>query len=167
MQTAPPYLPAIPITFAVAWAADRLKHRGSFIIGSALVCTLVISIIAWHPSNKVRYLGIFIANASTSAYIPSILAFGTNNVVSNSKRAVHSAMIMTWSGIGGVMASMTFRSQDYPRYVPGLTATLGCQCLLILLVGVVMARHAYWNKQCREGKLKEPLEGQPGFYYTL
>jgi hypothetical protein len=35
------------------------------------------------------------------------------------------------------------------------------------LLAMTTARHMYLNKKSREGTLEKPLEGQPGFLYTL
>jgi hypothetical protein len=38
---------------------------------------------------------------------------------------------------------------------------------MLALLAMTTVRHMYWNKKAREGTLKEPLEGQEGFLYTL
>lgn len=83
------------------------------------------------------------------------------------------------------MATTVFRTQDSPHYYPGLVstydildswlnhsfiglgATIGSQVLLLALLAATTLRFMSLNKSMREGKRKEPLEGQPGFYYTL
>ena len=88
-------------------------------------------------------------------------------MVSQSKRAVQTALIVALGAFGGILAAVCFRSQDYPRYVPGLAATLASQGVVLALLAALTVRHMHLNKQMREGKRTEPLEGQEGFYYTL
>ena len=90
-----------------------------------------------------------------------------NNVVSHSKRSVSSAIIVAFGGVGGIFATTAFRQVDSPQYIPGIWATLGCQFLMLVLLAVTTVRHARLNKKAREGTLATPLEGQPGFFYTL
>ena len=123
--------------------------------------------MAWHPDNRIRYLGMFILNACNAASGSCVLAFAANNVVSHSKRSVLSALLVTGAGISSVIAAPAFRSQDYPKYIPGLVTVLALQAFLIVITLLLMFRHWYWNKQSRLGYLSSPLEGQKGFYYTL
>jgi hypothetical protein len=46
--------------------------------------------------------------------------------------------------------------------VPGLGATLGLQAFLIILVCLLSVHFMYENKQEKDGKLDEPIEGVPG-----
>ncbi|KAJ6491840.1 hypothetical protein C8R47DRAFT_442933 [Mycena vitilis] len=115
----------------------------------------------------VRYFGIFLLNAGSSGCIPSILAYSANNVVGSSKRSVASALTVAFGGVGGIIASTVYREQDFPRYLPGLWVTLGAQFVLLFLVGVTSLHFVRMNRLARAGKLAGPLEGQPGFFYTL
>ncbi|EAU91672.2 hypothetical protein CC1G_09354 [Coprinopsis cinerea okayama7 len=167
LRTAPPYLPAIPVTIFVAWLADKYKHRSTFIVILVGVCLLGNGLTAWHPNNGVRYFGVFLTNMGNSGSIPTILAYSSNNVVSHSKRSVQTAMMVALGSMGGILAATCFRSQDRPKYIPGLIATILSQVVIIVLIAALTIRHRYWNKRAKEGKLDEPLEGQPGFLYTL
>ncbi|KAK0454616.1 major facilitator superfamily domain-containing protein [Armillaria borealis] len=90
-----------------------------------------------------------------------------NNVVSQSKRSVQTALTSGCAGIGGIIASTVFREKDFPKYVPGLWVTIGTQIVLIGVVLVTVIHFSRLNRLMREGKLKEPIQGQPGFYHTL
>lgn len=52
------------------------------------------------------------------------------------------------------------------RYLNGIWATIGCQFLMLVLLAVTSITFIRRNRLAREGKIG-PLEGQPGFYYTL
>ncbi|KAF5348638.1 hypothetical protein D9758_006747 [Tetrapyrgos nigripes] len=45
------------------------------------------------------------------------LLLASNNVVSHSKRAVTTAVIISFGGIGGIIATTIFREQDYPSFL--------------------------------------------------
>lgn len=167
VRTAMPYLPAIPVTMVVAHFADFYKHRSTFIGVLVGFCVIGSGLTAWHPNNGVRYFGVFLTNMCNAAAIPTILAYGSNNVVSHSKRSVQTAIMVSFGSVGGILAATCFRSQDRPKYIPGLIATMISQGLIIVILIALTLRHMYWNKRAREGKLKEPLEGHPGFFYTL
>jgi len=105
--------------------------------------------------------------AGTAGYTPGLFAYAANNVVSHSKRSVQTAIQLSFDGLGGIIATVVFRAQDAPRFLPGLGAALGSQGLLLVVLLATTWHFARMNKLMRDGKLKKPLEGQPGFYYTL
>ncbi|RXW14890.1 hypothetical protein EST38_g10959 [Candolleomyces aberdarensis] len=152
LRSVPPYGPSIPVTLLVAYLSDKYRHRASFIFVLSLICLLGCALVAWHPNNNVS---------------PTVLAYSANNVVSHSKRSVQTALAVSLGSFGGILAATCFRAVNYPRYIPGLAAPLASQGLLFLLLAALTIRHYRKNKQMREGKLSEPLEGTPGFYYTL
>ncbi|KAF9031255.1 MFS general substrate transporter [Hymenopellis radicata] len=167
LLSAPPYGPALGSALIFAYFSDRLRHRSGFIIVQALICIVGCCLTAFHSSNHIRYLGTFLINIGSAGAIPGILAYGANNVVSQSKRSVQSALTSGFAGIGGIIASTVFREKDFPKYVPGLWVTIGSQIVLIITVLITMIHFSRLNRLMREGKLKEPIQGQPGFYHTL
>ncbi|KAF9486023.1 MFS general substrate transporter [Pholiota conissans] len=167
LLSAPPYGPSIVTTMLIAYFSDKHKHRAGFIVGSVIVCLVGLSITAFAKQNEVRYFGVFLTTIGNSGSIPTILAYSTNNVVSHTKRNVQTAVTISWAGLSGVMATTVFRAKDSPRYIPGLSAAMASQVVLLILVGITTLHFSKQNRLMREGKRSKPLEGQPGFYYTL
>ncbi|KAJ7169057.1 major facilitator superfamily domain-containing protein [Mycena crocata] len=167
LLSAPPYAPAFFSAVFFAWLSDKTRHRAGYIVIQGLISIIGLCLTAFASQNNVRYFGIFLLNAGSSGCIPSILAYSANNVVGSSKRSVSSALTVAFGGVGGIIASTVFREQDFPRYLPGLWVTLGAQFLLLFLVGATSLHFSRMNRLSRDGKLATPLEGQPGFFYTL
>jgi succinate dehydrogenase hydrophobic anchor subunit len=76
------------------------------------------------------------------------------------------AVIIAFGGVGGIFATTVFRQQDYPKYLPGLWATMACQFFNLVLLAITTMYFTHKNNQVREGKVKE-LEGREGFLYTI
>ncbi|KAJ6587062.1 high-affinity nicotinic acid transporter [Mycena vulgaris] len=167
LLTTPPYVFAAISCFVFAWISDRTQKRAIFIALQALMTIVGLSVTGYASENGPRYFGLFLANAGASGCIPSVLAYSSNNVVSHSKRAVSTAVIISAGGVGGIFATTVFREQDFPRYLNGIWATIGCQFLILTLLGITSWTFVRRNRLSREGKLDGPLEGQPGFFYTL
>ncbi|KAJ7099567.1 major facilitator superfamily domain-containing protein [Mycena belliarum] len=167
LLSTPPYAPAFASAVFFAWLSDKTRHRAGYILIQGLISITGLCLTAFSPQNNVRYAGIFLLNAGSSGCIPSILAYSANNVVGSSKRSISSALTVAFGGVGGIIASTVYREQDFPRYLPGLWVTLGAQFLLLFLVGATSLHFTRMNRLSREGKLAAPLEGQPGFFYTL
>jgi len=166
LLSSPPYCFAAIVCFAFAWISDRTKKRAIFIAIATVITLVGLVLTAYAKQNGVRYLGLFIANAGASACIPAILAYSANNIVSHSKRAVSTAIVVAFGGIGGIFATTVYRQEDFPRYLNGIWATIGCQLLTLVLLAVTSFTFMRRNRLAREGKLSN-LEGQPGFFYTI
>lgn len=167
VRSAMPSIAAIPVIVAVGWLSDRYQNRALFITALVLLSILGCSLTAWHSDNGIRYFGAFLTYMASVAGGPTIVAYSSNNVVGHSKRAVQTAMLVACGSVGGIMAATVFRNQDRPKYIPGLIATMVSQGIIAIVLVVLTLRHSYWNKRARDGTLKEPLEGLPGFLYTL
>ncbi|KAJ7594898.1 major facilitator superfamily domain-containing protein [Mycena floridula] len=166
LLSAPPYGPAFVSAMFFAWLSDKQKHRGGYIVIQACITLIGTCLTAFAHQNSVRYFGTFLINAGSAGCVPSILAYCTNNVASQSKRSVASAVTVAFAGVSGIIASTVFREEDYPKYLPGLWVTIGSQFLLLVMVAITNIHFRRQNRLAREGKVG-PLEGQPGFYYTL
>lgn len=166
LLSAPPYGPAFVSAMFFAWISDRTKHRSTYIVIQGVITLVGTCLTAFSTQNGVRYFGTFLINAGSAGCIPNILAFGANNVVSQSKRSMQSAVTVAFGGIGGIIASTVFREVDYPRYIPGLWVTIGSQFLLFIAVGITTYHLRKQNILLKQQKISS-IEGQPGFYYTL
>lgn len=124
----------------------------------------------------------FFGFAGCQGNIPSILAYQSNNIRTQSKRSVASALIIgmgksyslperleliALGGLGGIMGSTVFVQREAPRYLTGLWVTTGLQLLVIVLVSCTSTYFYFMNKKVDAGTLRTPLEGLEGFKFTL
>ncbi|KAK1229025.1 hypothetical protein PQX77_007926 [Marasmius sp. AFHP31] len=185
LLTAPPYIFAVGpllgshiptlivelkvfVAFTFSWVSDRTQKRAIFLAVQTLITLTGSAVTGFAVEPGVRYFGIFLMAAGSLGSVPSILAYSeqsANNVVGHSKRSVSTAVISAARGVGGIMASTV--QQDYPRYVNGLWTVIGLQVALLVTLSITTFTFNRRNVLSRGGKLREPLEGQPGFTYTL
>ncbi|KAF8418451.1 major facilitator superfamily domain-containing protein [Tirmania nivea] len=161
----PPYFFAFIVAFATSWYADKTRLRAPFIVLQvvATIVGLIFIVYAVH-NNGARYFGAFLGVAGYAGNVPACLAYQSNNIRTNSKRSVGTALQIGFASIGGIIASTAFRQQDSPRYIPGIWVTIGCQFLILVLVAIMSFHFKRENrKQEEEGKV---LEGSEGFRYT-
>ncbi|KAE9411613.1 MFS general substrate transporter [Gymnopus androsaceus JB14] len=156
LLSAPPYVFAAFSVFVFAYASDHFP-----------ILTLVgFCITGFVHEPRWRYFGLFLGNAGSAGCIPGILAYSSNNIVSHSKRAVSTAIIISFGGLGGIIATTIFRQKDFPRYIPGIIATILCQVLLLVLLAVLTLHFWYQNKAKR--KAAQPgITGRIDLLYTL
>lgn len=165
LLSAPPYVAAAISCFFFAWLSDKTQKRALLLAVQSVIVTVGCLIVGYGGKNGVRYFGLFLVNMGASGNVPGVLAYNANNIVSHSKRSVSTAMIIAFGGIGGIFATLVFRQQDYPKYIPGIWATIACQLTMISLLGVQSWVYTRRNKAAREGG--PACEDTPGFYYTI
>ncbi|EJD38002.1 MFS general substrate transporter [Auricularia subglabra TFB-10046 SS5] len=165
LLAAPPYAVSVVFGVIISWWADRTKARGPFIIGQSIVTIVGLAMTAFASGNGPRYAGTFLTLCGISANIPAILAFQSNNVVGQAKKSFASAMVIGAGGIGGIIASVSFREHDAPQYEPGLWTSIAFSLAQIVLTGALTFHFSRRNAQVRKGG--KAIEGQEGFLYTL
>lgn len=165
--SAPPTCFAVFSAMTFAWLGDKFRLRGPFIVIQALLTIVGLMITAYHPRNGVRYFGLFLGTAGCQGNIPAVLAYQSNNIRMQSKRSVGSALLIGFGGIGGILASTTFKQSEAPKYRSGLWATVALQLWVISSVGAMTCYFLWKNKKVDNGSLKKPIEGLEGFKYTL
>ncbi|KAK2017164.1 MFS general substrate transporter [Colletotrichum eremochloae] len=152
--TAPPYIFAAIIMYGTGWLGDRYMLRGPILIGDMVLSIIGISLMGFHANVAVRYFGVFLVTAGAVSATPATLAYQANNIRGQWKRAFCSAFVVGISGIGGIAGSLVFRTQDKPRYLPGLSACLGCAVLNIIVVICLSFYFYYWNLKAERGEVE-------------
>ncbi|KAM0790156.1 hypothetical protein ACM66B_005475 [Microbotryomycetes sp. NB124-2] len=162
--SAPPYVFAAIYTFVGATIADKYRMRAPVIIFNALFCTVGLFVMGFAKQLGVRYFGSFLAIAGCQANVPAVLAYQANNILRHSKRAVASAIVIGLGGVGGIFASLVYRQKDFPRYLPGIGATIGCQGAICLMCIAMTFYFRAKNKKADQGVA---IEDMPKFRYTI
>ncbi|KDR68723.1 hypothetical protein GALMADRAFT_231049 [Galerina marginata CBS 339.88] len=166
LLTAPPGLVAAISVYFFAWISDKTKLRAPWLAVQNVICIVGLVVAAYAKQNGPRYFGLFLVNMGASGCVPGVLAYSANNITTHTKRAVQTACIIAAGGVGGILATTMYTEKDYPRYIPGIWATIGFQIGMIFMLGVTTFVLHRRNTLRRAGKIG-PLEGQEGFYYTL
>jgi hypothetical protein len=96
--------------------------------------------------------------------IPAIVTFQANNITTHSKRSVASATCIIGTGISGIIAGVSFKSNESPYYKTGIFTTVGFSILSVVLIGIMDLHFVRCNKEARAGKRRN--EGLANWYYT-
>jgi hypothetical protein len=165
---APPYAFAGIVMFAGSWVGDRYRIRGPIVAFNSLLCIIGLPIMGWHPSAGVRYFGVFLVTAGANANVPAVMTYQANNIRGQWKRALCSATMVGFGGIGGIAGSLVF-GLDAPTYRPGLYTCLACSILTIVLVGVLSLTFRIMNGKADRGEKElesNDEDSVAGFRYT-
>ncbi|KAF2214999.1 hypothetical protein CERZMDRAFT_95371 [Cercospora zeae-maydis SCOH1-5] len=161
----PPHVLAAIWMYLCAWVGDKHHVCGPVIIFNACLALIGLPLLGFASTSGVRYFGVFLATAGVQANVPCIISFQANNIRGQWKRAFSSAAMIGAGGIGGIVGSTVFRSQDAPNYRPGIYTTIGC-CALVVVVTTGMV-WKFWKANRRANAGGELIEGLEGFRYTL
>ncbi|KAL5361542.1 major facilitator superfamily domain-containing protein [Aspergillus floccosus] len=165
LLSAPPYVFAAAITYFSGWLTDKYRIRGPIIAVHQLLTCIGMVIMAYGGANGARYFGIFLGVGALQYCIPGVLAFQANNITSHSKRGVASATCLIGGGLGGIIASVAFKSSESPQYTTGIWVTFGISIVSIIMTAIMDVYFIRMNRRAREGGLQ--LEGMSDWYYTL
>jgi len=89
-------------------------------VGDAFLAWILRPRLTEEQNNGVRYFGIFLGVSGCNGNLPTIIAFQSNNVRSDSRRSVGSCVQFAFAAIGGVYASCTFMQKEAPTYRTGV-----------------------------------------------
>ncbi|KAH8587437.1 retrograde regulation protein 2 [Bisporella sp. PMI_857] len=162
---APPYACAAIFMYAAAVIGDKYRMRAPIIIFFAVIGLIGLPILGYATNNGARYFGVFLATISANANIPAILTYQANNIRGQWKRALCSAILVGFGGIGGIIGSTVFREQDAPKYGPGILTCLIANGLVIIITSLLSLKFWRANKRAEAGG--KVIEGHEGFRYTL
>lgn len=151
--------------YGCAWYGDKHHLRGPIIILNAILGLIGLPLLGFATNPGARYFGVFLATTSCNANIPSILSFQANNIRGQWKRAFASATLVGAGGIGGIVGSTVFRSEDKPGYGPGIYTTIIAAGLTVVITAGMMWKFQRANQRAEAGG--KVIEGLRGFRYTL
>lgn len=147
---APPYLFSMFWTIFIAWAADKTRLRMPYMALNSAITLTGLLLTAYHHNNGVRYFGIFLGVSGCNGNLPTIIAFQSNNVRSDSRRSVGSGVQFAFAAIGGIYASTTFMQKEAPSYRTGVWCAVATQFLLLVLCSVMTLHFKRVNKKADE-----------------
>ncbi|KAJ6005034.1 hypothetical protein N7540_012833 [Penicillium herquei] len=161
----PPYIIGMILMFVQGWLSDKIRLRYPFLYFNAIINIVGLSLMVWASSAGVEYFGAILVTAGSSANLPTVMVFQANNIRGAWKRAFCSASMIGLGGTGGIVGSLVFRSQDAPKYLPGIYACLTANGLIIAITTVTVVYFLTQNKLADKGLAI--IEGLPSFRYTL
>ena len=150
---APPYAFAGILMFCTAWIGDKYHTRGPIVVFNAILALIGLSLVGFTKGAAVRYFGVFLVTGGTNSNIPAVMTYQANNIRGQWKRALCSATLVGFGGIGGIAGSLIFRSQDAPSYVPGIIGCMVASAIIILIVCLLSVQFYFDNKKQAEGRL--------------
>ncbi|KIW30235.1 uncharacterized protein PV07_05994 [Cladophialophora immunda] len=163
--TAPPHVFSLLFMYGFAWAGDRYRLRSPTILVCGTLSMVGLALLGFAGNTGARYFGVFLTCIGSNSTIPALLAWQANNVRGQWKRAFSSALMISAGGVGGIMGSLVFRSQDAPAYIPGIITGMASGGAIFGTTVVLI--FYFWRANQRAAHGEEVIEGLERFRYTL
>ncbi|KAI0708284.1 MFS general substrate transporter [Earliella scabrosa] len=166
LLTVPPYV--IATITVILWGiwSDRLKKRSPFVLAGFSLSLIGYAINLSPAPISAKYFGTFLVVTGAYSGFPAIAAWLPNNLAGHYKRGVGIGIQIMFSGLGGVVVSNIYRTQDAPRYILGHALELMFLGLGILLVLATALTYARINRR-RDALQREADEKGPGVVRVL
>ncbi|KAK4502114.1 hypothetical protein PRZ48_005537 [Zasmidium cellare] len=152
--TAPPYILATCVSFAVALSSDKLGERGWHIsipmavaVVGFIISVATLNIAARYFASFLFISGCFSTNAAVFSWASSTLN------QSPEKKASAIALINLLAQLGNIWSPYFFRTQDAPRYV---LAMILMMAFALISIGTCMAMK--WSLRRQNAKLLAEYE---------
>ncbi|KAI0080890.1 MFS general substrate transporter [Panus rudis PR-1116 ss-1] len=158
LHTVPPYVPAVVLTVVVAFAADKLKWRGPFILIFLPISMIgyILAIVA--KNNTQRYIAVFLIAAGIYPCGPCILSILPNNASPHYKRATVTALQLAISNCGGFVATFSYTPDQAPEYKRGHTITLAFVAMAWVFMALNVSYCLWENRARANGQRQDNLE---------
>lgn len=178
-MTVPVYVLGLFWFLLIAYMSDRTKLRGVWIGGPCILLIVGEAILIASGRTSIRFFGCFVTILGIYPTVGLSIMWLSDNVGRHFKRASMVGMVLTIANTAGVAVGQIYRTQDAPRYVKGLTISLGLNVVALACVIALMGGMWFVNNK-RAKKIEEavqagtPLPEQPEkgdydvyFVYTL
>lgn len=170
LMSAPPFVIACLFTLLISYRSDRTASRSWFIILSSVVAMTGFVLMSIVRAASWQYAAVTLAAIGVFPAIPVTCGWLSSNIQGHTKRAVGTAMVVSFGNLGGIVSGLVFREADAPFYLPALFANIG---ILVIGVGftlIILRVLKRRNARTGRGKLKfsdTESDGQPDFEYML
>ncbi|KND92941.1 putative transporter [Tolypocladium ophioglossoides CBS 100239] len=178
LLSVPPYAVAAILTIVVGFLSDKLKRRGVFNMGCAIVGAVGFIMLMATTNPAVQYVGTFLGACGIYPSISLTIAWITNNVEGVYKRGIVLGFVIGWGNLNGVVSSNIYF--DPPRYFAGhgtvaayLLVCMFCGSLLMqTLLGIENNKRRngerdHWIEGKTEAEINALGDKRPDFIYTL
>ncbi|EKM59177.1 uncharacterized protein PHACADRAFT_205354 [Phanerochaete carnosa HHB-10118-sp] len=160
LHTVPPYVPAVVFTVVVAFASDRVKMRGPFMLFFLPIAAAgyILAIVAKASTNLQRYVAVHLIATGIYPCGPCILSILPNNCAGHYKKATAVALQLAIANCGGFVATFAYTSDQAPQYKTGHSIVLGFVVAAWVFVALNVIYCMWENKARADGRRDGQIE---------
>jgi len=160
-MTVPVYMLGLFWFLFVAHMSDRTKLRGPWIGGPLILLIIGLAILIADERNGIRFFACFITILGIYPTVGLSIMWLSDNVGRHFKRASMVGMVLTIANTAGVAVGQIYQTPTAPRYIKGLTISLGLNVLALLMVVLLMGG-MWWANRKRAARIQAAIDaGRP------
>ncbi|KAI0480911.1 high-affinity nicotinic acid transporter [Xylariaceae sp. FL0804] len=157
LLTVPIYFWGLITFIFTAYMSDKTANRGYW-IGGPLLCLIVgYAILISVDSLGVRYFACFITVMGIYPTTGMSMMWLSDNVAQHFKRATMIGSTLTLGNTAGVAVGQVFTTAQSPRYIRGLSISMGLAAVALLMVALLMTGMHFANQK-RAAQIKAAAE---------
>ncbi len=147
LLTVPPYIASCLTIIISSWNAGRLNERSNHIM--ILLLIQISGFLYLTLAEKYLYIGAMIVGASMLSTNALTLSWLTNNIGGQTKRAVATALVVAFTGIGAIVSEQIYRESGKVLHNQGHWIVIGILCFTFILVLLLKLLLKYENRRRR------------------
>jgi cyanate permease len=147
LLTVPPYIASCLTIIISSWNAGRLNERSNHIM--ILLLIQISGFLYLTLAEKYLYIGAMIVGTSMLSTNALTLSWLTNNIGGQTKRAVATALVVAFTGIGAIVSEQIYRESGKVLHNPGHWIVIGILCFTFILVLLLKLLLKYENRRRR------------------
>jgi hypothetical protein len=161
LMTVPVYLLGMVWFLFIAYMSDRTRKRGVWIGFPLLLMIAGEAILIAATKTQVRFFGCFVTILGIYPTVGLSIMWLSDNVGRHFKRASMVGLVLTIANTSGVAVGQIYRTQEAPRYVKGLTISLGLNVLALACIIGLMSGMWWVNRKRHEKLVAAEQAGTP------
>ncbi|EXJ96508.1 hypothetical protein A1O1_01634 [Capronia coronata CBS 617.96] len=161
LMTVPIYICALIFFLGLAYFSDKMGIRWPFLAGPLLCLIVGYAILISVDNLKVRFFACFVTALGVYPTTGLSLMWLQDNVARHYKRATMVGFTLTFANTAGVAVGQIFTTESGPRYIKGLSISLGLAVLALAVVLIIVVTMTMVNKKRAAKLLAAEQAGDP------
>lgn len=160
LLTVPPYIVAAIVMCFAAFYSDKLKMRFPVVLAGLVCCMIGFLMNICKLRSGVRYFGTFFIVIGSYSALPGSIAWLSNNLSGQSKRATGLALQIGVGNLSTAVVYTVYRQADAPRYLLGHGVELAFVGVGLLVLPVTVAVYTRINGSRQAALRRRRLRGE-------
>lgn len=166
LHSVPPYACSAVFAIASCYFSDSFRHRGSFVILSALISIVGYAMFLGSTNHQVLYGSLFLQVIGAYTMAPLLSSWMPNNLAPYYKRVTGVAFGFISTNSGGILSTWLFPTTDAPRYRTATWTALGLSLSIAALAVINSLYLARENRRKVNSNLQRAAgDRDPSFKY--
>lgn len=166
LHSVPPYACSAVFAIASCYFSDSFRHRGSFVILSALISIVGYAMFLGSTNHQVLYGSLFLQVIGAYTMAPLLSSWMPNNLAPYYKRVTGVAFGFISTNSGGILSTWLFPTTDAPRYRTATWTALGLSLSIAALAVINSLYLALENRRKVSSNLQRAAgDRDPSFKY--